>query len=286
MPSTLRVGAYPFASTGSIPQNLSKICGAIRQAAAEQVRLLVFHECALCGYPPIETQMERISPGEIEAALLQIGALTRECRLYAAVGTVRFEGQKRYNSLFLFDDTGRQIGCYDKKALWGWDSENFSPGSQPGLFCIDGFRVGFRICFDVRFPEPFRELYREGVDLCAVSFSDTQKEPSPARYQTIKSHLVTRAMENIMSVVSVNSLSAFQTAPTAFFDWNGSVLRESELDSERLLIYDVEKPDITFGVKGRVVNNDFFIAQEKDTEKRDNYVSASSGIPGNHEKTF
>ena len=286
MSQTLRVGVYPFASTDNIRHNLAKICGAIRQAGEEQVRLLVFHECALCGYPPIETRMERISPKETARALEQIASLAGECRLYAAVGAVRFEGDKRCNSVLLFDDSGRPAGCYDKRALWGWDSENFSRGSRPGLFTIDGFRVGFRICFDVRFPEPFRELYREGADLCAVCFSDTQKEPSPARYQTIKSHLVTRAMENIMSVVSVNSLSGFQTAPTAFFDWNGSVLLEAEPDSERLLLYDIEKPDITFGVKGRMVNNDFFMAQEKDIEKRENYVSASPGIPGNHEKIF
>ena len=47
MSKTLRVGVYPFASTDNIRHNLAKICGAIRQAGEEQVRLLVFHECAL-----------------------------------------------------------------------------------------------------------------------------------------------------------------------------------------------------------------------------------------------
>lgn len=179
MPSTLRVGAYPFASTGSIPQNLSKICGAIRQAAAEQVRLLVFHECALCGYPPIETQMERISPGEIEAALLQIGALTRECRLYAAVGTVRFEGQKRYNSLFLFDDTGRQIGCYDKKALWGWDSENFSPGSQPAFSVSMASEWASAFALTSAFPSPSGNSTVKGSTSAPSAFPIPKRSPPP-----------------------------------------------------------------------------------------------------------
>ena len=43
----MRIAVYPFASTGSIPDNLRAIRTGIELAAAQNVRLLAFHECAL-----------------------------------------------------------------------------------------------------------------------------------------------------------------------------------------------------------------------------------------------
>jgi len=145
---------------------MNKICGAIEQAASEQVPLLVFHECALCGYLPVETDIEKIDNAGVEAALGRISGLAEKYRMFIAVGTVRMEAGKRYNSIVLFDDGGRCLGYYDKMALWGWDQDNFERGKNTGLFKIDGIRVGFRLV-----------------------------------------HLSTRAVENVMTVVSVNSVS-------------------------------------------------------------------------------
>lgn len=54
------ISVYPLASTNSIADNLSKISSSIEQAAAEHVRLLIFHKCALCGYPLVETSIDEI----------------------------------------------------------------------------------------------------------------------------------------------------------------------------------------------------------------------------------
>lgn len=67
-----------------------------------------------------------------------------------------------------------------------------------------------------------------------------------------------------MTVVSVNSISNCQTAPTAVFDQNGVVKCEAETDSEQLLVYDFEKPEITFGERGRLENNDYFLKMERE----------------------
>lgn len=255
----MRIGLYPFKSTANIAGNLRKIIAAIKEAAEKSVRLLVFHECALCGYPPVESAIQAIHKDEIDAALRQIGTCAAAHKLFVAVGTVRFEGNHRYNSIVLFHENGEIMGFYDKMALWGWDTENYTRGSNPGVFTIDGTQIGFRICFDVRFPEPFRALYRAGVDVCFVCFSDTGETPSPNRYALIKAHLMTRAVENVMTVASVNSLTNFQTAPTAFFDNSGGVLCEAEPSAEQLLFLDYTKPELNFGTRGRVENSDWFL---------------------------
>lgn len=255
----MKIGVYQFSSTCDVNDNLKVIEKAIEVAAEKGVRLLVFHECALCGYPPIETEIEKIIREEIEVALSKISIYSNRYSMYVAVGTVRFDGKNRFNSIVVFDDNGKILGCYDKKALWGWDEDNFTRGANSGIFKIDDIKVGFRICFDIRFPELFRELYKQSTDICFVSFSDTSKEPSPVRYNIIKAHLITRAVENVMPVVSVNSITNFQTAPTAVFDCNGCCVKEAERNVESLLLYDFIKPQMSFGMEGRLVNIDRFL---------------------------
>lgn len=258
----MKIGVYQFGSTGCINNNLNTIIKAINKAADQNVRILVFHECALCGYPPLENRIKEINESDLNEALRKIADMAGICKLYVGVGTVRFECDKRFNSLILFDDRGRQAGHYDKTALWGWDSENFQRGKNIGILEVDDLKIGFRICFDIRFPESFRELYKNGVDLCFVSFSDTSIVDDEVRYNIIKSHLLTRAVENVMTVVSVNSISNFQTAPTAVFDHNGIVIKESNKNKEELLVYEFVKPSISFGMKGRIENNRYYMNGE------------------------
>lgn len=244
-------------------KNTGIICRAIRMASARDVRLLVFQECALCGYPPVETaSIADIDVLHAEECIQTIAATVRDCDMYAAVGTVRREGDACYNALRLLGPSGETLGYYDKKALWGWDLDNFRRGRGAGVFEIDGVRIGFRICFDVRFPECFRELYLRQVSLCFVSFCDVSETDQPERYEILKSHLRTRAVENVMTVVSVNSLSGYQTVPTAVFDQNGHLLMEAPKNVPYLLTYDYVVPEVSFGMRGRIENSDYFLTSK------------------------
>lgn len=268
----MKIGVYPFKSTGAIEENLSVITKAVMLGSQAGVRLMVFHECALCGYPPLETQLEQVTKEKIESALQKVSALAQRYQMFLAVGTIRFDKKKRFNSIVLFDQHGKRTDIYDKTALWGWDCSNYSRGEKRGIFEIDGIKIGFRICFDVRFPESFRELYQENVDLCFVSFSDTDKYENPTRYSLITSFLSTRAMENLMTVVSVNSLSGFPTAPTAVFDQNGNMLREAHLGEEMLLTYNYQPFEASFGIEGRRVNNQYFLKKLGGLSSRNNFT--------------
>lgn len=248
----MRFAVYPFASGADVQKNLGVMLRAMELAAAQGAQLLVFHECALCGYPPIECDINTTDFAQIEAALQRIAQRAARLHLCTAVGTVRSEAGKRYNSLVLLGADGSRIGRYDKRALWGWDEESFAPGSLPGAFDIGGLRVGFRICFDVRFPELFQPLFAEGADLCFVCFSDTSEAPDPERMEIIRAHLRTRAVENVMTVASVNSLSRCPTAPTAVFDPDGRV--RCEQIGEGLLVCDADRTEPDFGRRGRRVN--------------------------------
>ena len=116
----MRIGVYQFSGSGDMETNAAVMCCALRSASARGVRLLVFQECALCGYPPIETESVTDINFKRAGELLQtIAATVQSCGMYAAIGVVRREGDAFYNALQLIGPSGKTIGYYDKKALWG-----------------------------------------------------------------------------------------------------------------------------------------------------------------------
>jgi omega-amidase len=249
----MKIGVFQFRGSDSISDNHEAIKRAITTAYQNKVRLLVFQECATCGYPPVETTaIEKINFEILNSYFQEIKQLANKYNMYIALGTIRTQNSKHYNSIQLIDPNGELIGNYDKRALWGWDMDNFARGQTLGIYQIDDVKVGFRICFEVRFPEYFRELFKENVELCFVSFCDVLNEDSIERYDMIKAHLITRAVENVMTVVSVNSTSHYQTAPTAVIDSNGYIVSEAPRNQEYLLIYDYNTPIMGFGPKGRL----------------------------------
>lgn len=252
----MRVGVFQFSGSSNINDNYKAITRAIEEASQNKVRLLVFQECATCGYPPVETsELNNIDFQVLNSIIHEIRLLAKENNMYIGLGTIRRNSSKYYNSLHLISPTGDIIGNYDKRMLWGWDLDNFTKGNTKGIYQIDDIKVGFRICYEVKFPESFRELFKSNVQLCFVSFCDVSERDSIERYNIIKSLLVARAVENVMTIISVNSISKYQTAPTAIIDFKGNIVNEAPRNQEYLIIYDYNSPIIDFSAKGQIQNS-------------------------------
>lgn len=84
-----------------------------------------------------------------------------------------------------------------------------------------------------------------------ILFYDTADYDDRERYDLIKAHIRTRAVENICYTLSVDTIKPYQTAPTALFDKSGGVLKELERNADGLLIYDLVNAQDTFGEQGR-----------------------------------
>jgi len=190
----MKTAVFQFAAGSVIADNFAAIQRAISEAHRNRVRLLVFQECALCGYPPVEAESVRsIDFTLMDSCIAEIKSLAKQCDMYIALGTIRKSDERYYDSILIIDPTGEFTGIYDKRALWGWDKDNFEPGQSDGIYQVDDIKVGFRICYEVRFPEYFRELFAAGASLCFVSFCDVSKKVDDERYAIQKSHLITRA---------------------------------------------------------------------------------------------
>ena len=258
----MRIGMYQFDTSSKIEENYNNIKEAIIEGSKQNVRLMIFHECALCGYPPIETpSVKEINFDIVHIYLEKIRQLAQQFNMYIGVGTIRKEGNEFFNSLQLIDADGTYLEPYDKRALWGWDTDNFKKGDKSGIYLIDGIKIGVRICYEVRFPEYFRELFKSNVELGVVCFCDVSDAENEERYGIIKSHLITRAVENVMTIISVNSISKYQTAPTGVFDPDGKVILEAARNEKSLLIYDYLKPETNFGALGRLKHSQELISK-------------------------
>ena len=249
----MKIGAYQFAASGCIDKNMSVIRKAVAEASAESVRLLAFSECALTGYPPEKVKSaSAVDFQALDESFRMLQTLSDENDMFLLVGSVVKEGGRFLNAAVLFRPGGRAAeAVYGKRALWGWDLDNFVPGPGGGVWEIDGFRFGARICYEVRFPEFFRELYRERADFAVVLFSDVSEDDDLNRYELIKAHLRTRASETVLPILSVNDCASYQTAPTAAFDGDGNVLGELARNREGLLVYELEKMELSFSGRGR-----------------------------------
>ena len=246
----MRIAAYQFAVSGDINENYKEIEKAIYLAKKEDVQLIIFPECSLTGYPPRDiADPSCVDFGLVHTMCEKLRSIAGENGISFVIGTV-FKEKEIYNRAMLFRPDG-QIRIYDKRALWGWDRDNFAKGSHDGIFEMEGIRFGIRICFEIRFPEFFRELYKRKTDINLVLFYDVADTDDKERYDLIKGHLQTRAAENVTTTISVNAVSPFQTAPTAVFGRSGQCIKECARNRPELLIYDFEKTEDDFGEKGR-----------------------------------
>ena len=87
------------------------------------------------------------------------------------------DGDRLYNTCFVFDGSGREIARHRKAHLFDIDveggqhfheSEVFTPGDQVTDFSALGHTFGLAICFDIRFAELFRSMALAGAEAVFV----------------------------------------------------------------------------------------------------------------------
>ena len=247
----MKIGAYPFAVTGDMERNAAIIERGAERAAQAGVKLLAFPECALTGYPPLSIpRASAVDFEQLSRAHERMQAIADRTGVHLIAGTITRDESGTRNSAAVFSP-GEAVRLYHKRALWGYDAENFAVGEPGGVFEIEGLRVGVRICYEVRFPEYFRELYRAGTDLNVILFYDVSDRDDAQRYDLIRAHVRTRAVENVCPTLTVCATAPFQTAPSGLFDRSGRPLAELARGEEGLLVCDWPCGGLNFGEEGR-----------------------------------
>ncbi len=170
---TLRIATTQPAGSADARANGRKARALMRQAAAEGARLIHFPEGFLSGYAK-----EQIADwGEVDWAAVgdEVGKVAdsaAELGLWVVLGSAHplTPPHRPHNSLYVISDQGRVIARYDKRFCSNTEIASFySPGFEPVVFDVDGYRFGCAICVEVNFPQLFAEYEALGVQCLLLS---------------------------------------------------------------------------------------------------------------------
>lgn len=175
---------FPIAAAQSrigrdVRENGRHICDLAAQAAGGGAKLVQFPEGALSGY--VKAQVKSWEDVDWPAVREEIEAIAAFCAqrgLWVVVGcNHRLTPPHRpHNSLLVISDQGRVETRYDKRLLsYSEINDWYTPGFEPCVFDVGGYRFGCALCIEVHFAEIFAEYERLGVD--AVLFSAYAEDP-------------------------------------------------------------------------------------------------------------
>jgi len=197
-------------------QIIERMLGLMDQARAEHVEILAYPEMALTTYFPkrIRDDADRFFVTEIPPqALAELLAKARDAGMICHVGMCEKDGDRRFNTAILTDETGAVCGHFRKIHLPGLDHpdprglarvyepyyfETGDTGFQ--VFPTAKARIGIAICQDRRYGETYRCLGLRGAEIVLIGYN-TPAAPLALEHN----ELVMRAgaYENHLFVVGV-----------------------------------------------------------------------------------
>ena len=147
-------------------------------AKASGAQMAILPEMFCC---PYETKKFPLFAEEAGGFIWQsLSDIAKENEIFIVGGSIpEKDGDKLYNTCFVFNEKGEQIARHRKVHLFDIDikggqyfkeSDTFTPGdeSKATIFEAYGHKFGVAICFDIRFVELFRSMALEGVEAVCV----------------------------------------------------------------------------------------------------------------------
>jgi predicted amidohydrolase len=167
--SPLRAAAVQFESrAGDKRANFEVIERFVVQAAAQQVRLLVFPECCITGYwfirnlapPQLAALAEPVPAGSSTQKLL---ALAATHQMTIGAGLIEADGDAFYNTYVVAMSDGRM---HRHRKLHAFEHDLIRSGTEYTVFDLPGgLRAGVLICYDCNIVENVRLTALAGADV-------------------------------------------------------------------------------------------------------------------------
>ncbi|MBR3473644.1 MAG: carbon-nitrogen hydrolase family protein [Oscillospiraceae bacterium] len=199
MKDRLKLAVLQLRTELSRDETMKKAARMLREAAEQGAEMAVLPEMFNCPYAG-KYFREAAALGH-EDSVAALSALAKETGLWIVGGSVpEREGDKLYNTCFVFDSEGRIAARHRKVHLFDIDapgmrfreSDTFSPGREITVFDTPWGKMGAAICFDVRFPELFRAMAKRGARLILLP-AQFNMTTGPVHWE---STLRTRAVDN------------------------------------------------------------------------------------------
>ncbi|AWN24616.1 carbon-nitrogen hydrolase family protein [Deinococcus irradiatisoli] len=224
--------------TADVRGNAAHIRSLMRQARAAGARLAHFPEGALTGYAKHQIRdWSAVDWNVVREEFKRTAALAGELELWVVVGGAHRLTPPHWphNSLYVISDSGELVGRYDKRFLSNTEVTSFyTPGFEPLVFEVDGWRFGCAICIETVFPALFAEYERLDVDAVLLSMY----------YNLPERNLMAQAHASINSywISYANSADCSAVSPSALYGPDGLALGVCEGNGSASLICTVLDP--------------------------------------------
>lgn len=175
----IRILAAQTAVSYDAKESMQRVEEALARHRGEGFDLAVLPEMFICPYAG--EAFPRCAEEEGGPIWQWLSELAKEYHAYLVAGSVpeRADGVI-YNTAYVFDREGKQIGKHRKVYLYDVDfangqyfheSDTIAPGKGHAVFDTEFGRMGVCICYDIRFPELFYKMADDGAQIVFVPAS-------------------------------------------------------------------------------------------------------------------
>ncbi|MGY8663027.1 carbon-nitrogen hydrolase family protein [Bradyrhizobium sp. UFLA05-109] len=168
LPNTLTIASASSHIGADVRANGAHIRELMTKAKSLGARLIHFPEGALSGYVKTEIhKWDSVDWPTLQAELEDTAAHAAELGIWVVVGANSPRPPPHWprNALYVISDKGATVGRYDKRLISHAEATSwYTPGTEPLVFEVDGFRFGCTLCIEIHFPELFMEYAKLGVD--------------------------------------------------------------------------------------------------------------------------
>ena len=200
----LTVALLQLLPTGSLEGNLKKGLAACTQAKAMGGDIALFPEMWSIGYA-LKGSREAIREDAVEADSHFVTSFchhAKEVGMAIAITYLEADGERLFNTMSLFDRSGKEVLRYRKVHTCDFDREQYlDAGDDFAVVDLDieagVVKVGSMICYDREFPESARILMLKGSELILVP------NACPMEINRL-SQLRGRAYENMVGIATAN----------------------------------------------------------------------------------
>lgn len=225
MKHTLTVAQVQMRVTRDKAENIAAACRLIRRAAEQGAEFVMLPEMFCC---PYENSAFRPYGEEQDGpAQRALSALAAALGIWIVGGSIpELEGNRVYNTSFVYDSAGRQVARHRKMHLFDIsveggqtfrESDTLSPGGEITVFDTPWGKMGLCICFDLRFEELARLMALRGARVIFVpaAFNMTT---GPAHWELLFRQ---RAVDNQLFTVGT---SPARSESETYVAWGHSIV--------------------------------------------------------------
>ena len=214
--STVRVAAIQCAFTASLEENVARVEGLVRQAAAQSAQVILPPELFESPYFCREERDEFFDlarPVEGHPTIARFQALAQELGVVIPVSFFERDGHAHYNSLAMVDADGTLLGVYRKSHIPdgpGYEEKfYFRPGNTGFKVWPTRFgRLGVGICWDQWYPECARAMMLLGAEilLYPTAIGTEPETPELDTKDLWQRAMVGHAVSNVVPIVASNRI--------------------------------------------------------------------------------